>query len=68
MNFDLDREKLGTPASARPELNAATQWFDHQRAVRGPNDRTRLDQRVMGNWWGDAAIAKAKATQIGGHY
>lgn len=64
MNFDKDREKLGTPASAWTALNAVTQWFDHQRTVRGPNDRSRLDQRVMGNWWGDAAIAKAKAMEM----
>lgn len=64
MNFNKDLEKLGTPAFVWTALNAVTQWFDHQRTLRGLNDRSRLDQRVMGNWWGDAAIAKAKAIEM----
>lgn len=63
-NFDRDRERTGSEANAWTALNAVTEWFDHQRPVRGPNDTARRDQRLMGNLWGDAAIAKAKAMEL----
>lgn len=61
MNFDRDRERSNSPASAWTALNAVTEWFDHQKPIRAANEPVRRDQRLMGNWWGDAAIAKAKA-------
>lgn len=63
-NFDRDRQRTGNPASAWTALNAVTEWFDHQRVVRAADDRTRKDQRLLGNWWGDAAVAKAKAMEM----
>lgn len=63
-NFDMDRERIGSGATAWTALNAVTQWFDHGRRIRGTDDRSRCDQRQMGNWWGDAAFAKAKAMDL----
>lgn len=57
-NFDRDRERTGNPASAWAALNAVTEWFDHQRMVRASDQRLKADQRLMGSWWGDAAVAK----------
>ncbi|MBS0196241.1 MAG: DUF932 domain-containing protein [Planctomycetes bacterium] len=64
MNFDRDRDRTGSPASAWTALNAVTEWFDHQRQVRAASEPVRKDQRVLGNWWGDAAIAKARAMEM----
>ncbi|MEK6703195.1 MAG: DUF932 domain-containing protein [Planctomycetota bacterium] len=64
MNFDRDRERIGASATAWTALNAVTEWFDHQRPVRAANEPVRRDQRLQGNWWGDAAIAKAKAMEL----
>ena len=63
-NFDRDRARLGGSASAWTALNAVSEWFDHQRPVRAPSESVRADQRLLGNWWGEAAIAKAKAMQM----
>lgn len=63
-NFDRDRERTGNSASAWSALNAVTEWFDHQRLVRTSDQRLKADQRLMGSWWGDAAIAKARAMEM----
>jgi phage/plasmid-like protein (TIGR03299 family) len=63
-NFDHDRGVSGSGASAWAAVNAVTQWFDHQRPLRASSEAARTDQRLTGNWWGDAAIAKAKALEM----
>lgn len=63
-NFDRDRERSGNGPTAWSALQSVTEWFDHQRTVRGADDQGRSDQRLQGNWWGDAAVAKAKAMEL----
>lgn len=63
-NFDRDRERSGNGATAWSALQSVTEWFDHQRTVRAADDQARMDQRTQGNWWGDSAIAKAKAMEL----
>jgi phage/plasmid-like protein (TIGR03299 family) len=63
-NFDQDRARTGGPASAWADLNAVTEWFDHQRPIRAVSASVRSDQRLLSNWWGDAAVAKAKAMEL----
>jgi hypothetical protein len=41
-----------------------TEWFDHQRPIRAVSASVRSDQRLLSNWWGDAAVAKAKAMEL----
>jgi phage/plasmid-like protein (TIGR03299 family) len=64
LNFDRDRARTGGPASAWAALNAVTEWFDHQRPVRAPSEAIRADSRLLGNWWGDPAVAKVKAMEM----
>lgn len=63
-NFDSDRARTGHGASAWVALNAVTQWFDHQKMVRAPNESARAESRAMSNLWGPSAAAKAKALEL----
>lgn len=60
-NFDADRRKVHGAASAWTALNAATQWMDHQRTVRGNDDAARRDARMYANVWGLSADMKGTA-------
>jgi len=52
MNFDRDRQVTGNGATAWTALNSVTEWYDHQRSVKGRDDRNRQDNRIISNMWG----------------
>lgn len=60
-NFDRDRQRCESPASAWTALNAVTEWFDHQKMVKGKDDRAREQNRLYAKWWGEAAESKGTA-------
>ena len=62
-NFDRDRQNVGGAPNAWTALNAITEWFDHQKPVRGKDVAARAENRIYANVWGSNAEAKGKALQ-----
>lgn len=54
-NFDKDRQRTGGGATAWTAANAVTEWFDHQKMVRGKDDTARKENRVYASLWGQSA-------------
>lgn len=63
-NFDRDRARVHATANGWIGLNAVTEWFDHQRKVRGADTASRSENRTFSNLWGTAAVAKRKALEL----
>lgn len=63
-NFDRDRSRVHADANAWIALNAVTEWFDHQRRVRGSDQSSREENRTFSKLWGTAAVAKRKAMEM----
>jgi len=60
-NFESDMSKVQGAATAWTALNSVTQWFDHQKQVRGKDHLARQQNRLYAKWWGESADSKAAA-------
>lgn len=60
-NFDADRQAVKGAASVWTAYNAITEWYDHNRMVKGRNDQHRAQNRIYGNFFGLSSERKQTA-------
>lgn len=62
--IDPKQQIAGIERSVWSAFNATTQFFDHQRTVKGKDDqRKQAESRLEGSWFGVAAVKKEEAWQ-----
>lgn len=58
--FDMEVQTGTASPSAWTAANAVTWWYDHERTVRGKDNRARNEARLFGKLFGQSAESKAR--------